>query len=546
MMRPPLSPRHRAVAATHGSSRPVRLARLLTMVAVLSTMTACTHLVPDATPPSVTTRDDARVFRTTPDGIDVPQNSSAAVTPAPTGLAPSYLATADALPWWHRLGQPGLGATVDAALAQNPGLAATEKQLTAARHVLQASVSNAILPSIDVGASAARIRGPGIPAVSTSPDGNVQLRNAGATLYDNWSTFVRASYDVDLFGATRLDNDTRRKQVDAEAARLDAARLALASRVAVTTITVSALQAQWVDAERAAALSDADLDTLQHRAALGAVDDDQVLSARAQAASAHAAVAALDTQRATARHALAALLGRTPDAAPPAAPFDPLRTPGASNDATGADRGAISTIPTVVPSELLAQRPDIRAATATLQGSAAAVGVARAAMLPSLKLTAGLGRGGLLQPALLSGPAWIWAAAAQLTAPIFHGGALREQVKGAQATFEASKAQYRQTVLQAFQEVADRLAALDADRARIAALQTRWESTRRSTARQRERAALGAIPATAVRAAEQQDLAAARDLIDARATQWQDLIGLYQAIGATTPPHPAQNPDVAS
>jgi len=511
----------------------------------------CTHLVPDATPPQVTVRDDQGVFR----APDVVVPAVPVIAPAASMPADSTAATETA-PWWHRLGQPALAATVDEALARNPGLDGTEKQLAAARHVLQAAIGNATLPSVDLGADASRTRGPGIPTIG--PAGTLQ--KSGTAFYDDWSTFVSASYDVDLFGATRLDNETRRKQVDTEAAQRDAARLALASRVATTTITLSALQAQWQNAVHTAALSDADLETTLRRAALGAVNDDAVLSARMQADSAHAAVAAVETQRATARHALAALLGRTPDAAPQPLPFDAHRDPGSNGnrtlapsdapmnrtalDSTGTNaanagphgaNGADIPIPTVVPSELLAQRPDIRAATAALQGSAMAVGVARAAMLPQLKLTARLGRGGFLQPDLLSGPAWIWSAAAQLSAPLFHGGALREQVRGAQQTFEASKAQYRQTVLQAFQQVADALSALDADRTRIDALEKRTASAERSTDRQREKARLGAVPTKTVRAAEQQALSAERDLIDARATQWQDLIKLYEAIGATVP-----------
>jgi NodT family efflux transporter outer membrane factor (OMF) lipoprotein len=542
-MRP--SARATTQGARAGTLRP---ASILTTLLTLTTLAGCAHLVPDATPPSVASNDKPDVFRAPP--IDTALSQAAngnrrAVSNLATGTVTSASASASGTPsrvsdaagsgapWWHRLGQAGLGATVDEALADNPGLDATEQQLAAARHLVQAAVRNAVLPSVDVGASAERIRAPGIPSIASSPNGtsgNVTLQNPGATFYDNWSTFVRATYDVDLFGASRLDNETRRKQVDVEAAQRDAARLSLAARVATTTMTVSALQAQWVVAERTAALSEAERDSVQRRAALGAIDEDRVLSARAQAASAQASLAALTAQRETARHALAALLGRTPDAAPQPLPFDPLRAPGET-----AANAQTTPIPTVVPSTLLAQRPDIRAATAALQGSAAAVGVARAAMLPSLQLTAALGRGGFLQPALLSGPAWIWAAAAQLTAPVFHGGALREQVKASQAAFAASKAQYRQTVLHAFQQVSDQLSALEADQARITALRTRWESARRSADRQQERAALGAVSPSDVRAAEQQALASERDLIDARATQWQDLISLYEAIGVTAP-----------
>ncbi|CAE6832852.1 hypothetical protein R70006_06740 [Paraburkholderia domus] len=117
----------------------------------------------------------------------------------------------------------------------------------------------------------------------------------------------------------------------------------------------------------------------------------------------------------------------------------------------------------MVPSELLRTRPDIQAADAALQAAAADVGVATAQMFPSLSLSASMGQGGFSWPVALSGAGAIWSVGASLSQPLFHGGALFAQRRAAVDTYDATVSQYKQTVLAAFQNVADTLAALQHD-----------------------------------------------------------------------------------
>ncbi|KAB0630808.1 RND transporter, partial [Burkholderia territorii] len=120
-------------------------------------------------------------------------------------------------------------------------------------------------------------------------------------------------------------------------------------------------------------------------------------------------------------------------------------------------------VPVVVPSDLLQSRPDIQAADAGLKAAAAEVGVATAQLFPQLSLSAAMGKGGFSWPTMLSGAGAIWNVGASLSQPLFHGGALLAQRRAAKASYEAAVDQYKQTVLGAFQNVADSLAALEHD-----------------------------------------------------------------------------------
>ncbi len=149
------------------------------------------------------------------------------------------------------------------------------------------------------------------------------------------------------------------------------------------------------------------------------------------------------------RHAQAVLLGRTPDQAPAPLPLASLHLP--------------ETLPVSVPSELLHQRPDILAAEAAVRAAADEAGAATASMFPSLSLSASYGRGGFDWSTFTSPAGAIWSVGAQLTQPLFHGGALMARRRQYQANYEAAVSQYKQTVISAFRTVADTLVSLEED-----------------------------------------------------------------------------------
>jgi outer membrane protein TolC len=212
--------------------------------------------------------------------------------------------------------------------------------------------------------------------------------------------------------------------VNVQAFNSIAARRALAANIVTAAITSAALHAQIDTTERLITLAERHARDTARRYTLGAVSHADMLNAQQSAASLAASLPGLQQQWVSTRHALAVLLGRTPDAAPPDLDRAQLRVP--------------EQVPVVVPSELLRARPDIQAADAAVKAAAADVGVATAQMYPSLSLTASMGQGGFSWPLALSGAGAIWSRSGSLSQPIFHGGALFAQRRAAMATYDAA------------------------------------------------------------------------------------------------------------
>ncbi|MBC8725894.1 RND transporter, partial [Paraburkholderia sp. 31.1] len=226
---------------------------------------------------------------------------------------------------------------------------------------------------------------------------------------------------------------------------------------------------------------------------------------------------ALRQQRATAIHALAVLMGRTPDNAPAVPDLDSLVLP--------------EHVPVEVPSVLLRSRPDVQAADAALKAAAADVGAATAQLFPSLSLTGSMGRGGFSWPAVLSGAGGLWAIGASLTQPIFHGGALLAHRKASIDAYDAAVLNYKSTVLSAFQNVADSLAALENDAQTLASTEAAAEAARAAFDDTASRHRMGSLSSTAQYASEQRFLSAQLSSIRAASQRMSDTAALFQSMG---------------
>jgi NodT family efflux transporter outer membrane factor (OMF) lipoprotein len=483
--------------------RPSRLMRRTTLfdgtngataAAAAALLTACSF-GPTGTPPAM------------PEPAHYGVEAQPSQTVAAQGVAQRFAVGAQPVPeWWRLYRSDALNALVDEGLRNSPTLAATDKNLAAAREQLRAQIGGSLLPTIDAGGQVSRQRALAIPEIGPN-----------TFLYNVFVGQLQAQYTFDLFGAVRYANAALAKRVDLQAYQFDAARRALAANIVSAAISAAALDAQVATTERLVTLANEQAADTQRRYALGAVAHSDSLSAQQSAASLAAGLPALRQQALTTRHALAVLLGRTPDQAPPALDLAQLHLP--------------DEVPVVVPSELLRTRPDIQAADAALKAAAADVGVATAQMYPSLTLNASMGQGGFNWPAAVSGAGALWSIAGSLSQPIFHGGALVAQRRAALDTYDATASQYRQTVLSAFQNVADTLAALehdaqslDAANAAALAAQSGFDET---SARYR----LGAVPVTVARASEQQFRNARLDEIRYTGARLADTAALFQAMG---------------
>jgi NodT family efflux transporter outer membrane factor (OMF) lipoprotein len=306
-------------------------------------------------------------------------------------------------------------------------------------------------------------------------------------------------------------------QIQQQAYQLESTRRALAANIVLATINAASLQEQVVATERLVELGEQRAKQTADRYRLGSASRDDMLAAEQDAANAAATLPALRAQAAAVRHAQAVLLGRTPDQAPEALTLDALHLP---------DR-----IPVSVPSDLLHQRPDILAAEAAVRATADAAGAATASMFPSLTLSAAYGRGGFDWSTFTSPAGAIWSVGASLTQPLFHGGALVARKHQYEATYDAAVAQYKQTVLAAFQNVADTLVSLDEDANTLVQAQ-RAAAAAYSTQRDTEsRYRLGATAFYATLTAGQQYQSANVQYVRARAARLADTAAFFESMG---------------
>jgi NodT family efflux transporter outer membrane factor (OMF) lipoprotein len=435
-------------------------------------------------------------------------------TVAAGGTAQHFVVGAPPVPqWWRLYRSEALDALVEEGLRNNPTLAATQRSLNAAQEDLRAQIGASTLPSIDAGGQVERTRSPVAPGVGPS----IQR-------YNVFVGQLQAQYNFDLFGAVRDGNKASAARVDVLAYEVEAAHRALVANIVGTTINAAALDRQIALTERlVTAAADTARDDGQ-RQMLGAVSHSKVLASARQAAALAATLPPLRQQRASTVHALAVLLGRTPDAAPAVPDLESLSLP--------------ERLPVAVPAQLLRSRPDIQAAEAAVRATAFDVGQATAQLFPNLSLTASMGRAGFSWPALLSGAGGIWAIGASLSQPIFHGGALLAHRRATKEAYEAALLHYKSTVLSAFENVADSLAALQNDAQMLASTDSEASSAHELFDETTSRYRLGSLPISAVQSSEQQFLTAQLDAVRAQSKRLCDTAALFQAMGEL-PPEPA-------
>jgi|SRR5271165_4408777 len=408
--------------------------------------------------------------------------------------------------WWTMYRSDALDALVDEGLRNSPSLAAAQSTLKAAREGLRAQIGQSMLPSVDVGFSPARERTLGLPILPKE------------TFLENiFAAEVQTSYTFDFFGAAVLADRALARQVQQQAYQLESTRRALAANIVIATINAASLQEQVAATEQLVALGEERARQTAARYRLGSASQDDMLAAEQDAANAAATLPALRVQALAVRHAQAVLLGRTPDQAPVPLSLDALHLP---------DR-----VPVSVPSDLLHQRPDILAAEAAVRATADEAGAAAASMFPSLTLSAAYGRGGFDWSTFTSPAGAIWSVGASLTQPLFHGGALVARKHQYEAAHDAAVAQYRQTVLAAFQNVADTLAALDEDANTLVQTQRAAAAAHSAEHNSESRYRLGGTPYYATLTAGQQYQNASVQYVRARAARLADTAALFESMG---------------
>jgi NodT family efflux transporter outer membrane factor (OMF) lipoprotein len=429
---------------------------------------------------------------------------------APAGGAAQRFVEGQGVPdrWWTSFGSDALNQLVDAALAANPDLQAAEAALRAARESAAAQ-RGAYFPSADLHLTPTRQR---VADPLSSPTAS------GANLYTLHTAQLSVGYAPAVFGGARRQVEAAGAQAEVAGFQREAARLTLTSNLVAAAIGEAALRAQLEAMDRLLDMARRQLDAVrkQQRAGqLGAADVAAQLAALAQV---EAGLPPLAKQLAQQRDLLAVLAGRLPsEGVGGRLDFDSLRL--------------TETLPLSLPARLVEQRPDIRAAEAQLHVASAQIGIAQAARLPNISLTASLGSSALDAGTLFKSGTGFWSIGADLLQPVFKGGTLIHQQRAAEALHEQAAAQYRSVVLAAFQNVADTLHAIEADARGLQAASASAEAAAKSLAIAQQQWQLGAIAYPAVLQAQQAYQQAAITLIQARAARYADTVALFQALG---------------
>jgi NodT family efflux transporter outer membrane factor (OMF) lipoprotein len=465
-------------------------------VAVTVLLSACTAFGPTRNPPKMPTPEH---YSVSDQGAQLPQAD---------GIAQTLAAGNHPVPeWWKAYGSDELNQLVEEGLKNSPSLASAQSTLKAAREELRSQIGNSLLPSVDVGFDPSRQRALGIP-IPNQPQ---------TYLYNVYAAEVQTSYTLDFFGAAFLADRALASQIKQQAFQFEATRRALAANIVTTVINTAALNEEVEATGRLVELGEQRARQVSARYKLGSASKEEMLAAEQDAANAAASLPALRAQAVIMRHTLAVLIGRTPDHAPEPLALDSLRLP--------------DSVPVSVGSDLLHQRPDILAAEAAVHATADEAGAATAAMFPSLTLTAAYGRGGFNWSTFTSPAGEIWSAAASLTQPLFHGGALVARKHQYEATYDAAVSQYKQTVLTAFKNVADTLVSLEEDANTVQQTQRAEVAAHDTQSDTESRYKLGATPFYATLTAGQQYESAHVQYIRARASRLADTAALFDSMG---------------
>ena len=411
--------------------------------------------------------------------------------------------------WYQLFHSDALDQLVRQALANNPDLEGARHGLAAAQDELQA-VSGTALPQIDAAGEVGRahINGSELyePVRTLSVTGN--RYELGPSL----------AYDLDPFGGIRRSIESQRAQTAAVRDQLRDTYVTLVDQVVVTAFDYAAVSAQIKVTRSLVSELQAQYELTVALEKAGKIIHSDTLQAETQLENVRATLPALEQQRDTYRYALAQLTGQTPDAFT----MPPL---------TLADFTLPGRLPVSLPSVLVQQRPDILAAQESLHAASAEIGVATAARLPQLSLSAQYAQQATALNDLFTQPGGVWSAGLGLAAPLFHGGTLLAREDEAKERYAQALSSYRSTVIRAFVEVADALQALqhDADsyRAHNRALAAARANRDLATAEYRA----GKYTELQVLTAEQQYESAALTQVQADAERFTDSAALFRALG---------------
>lgn len=439
---------------------------------------------------------------------ELPRATAAA--PGAGGAAQKFIDGQDIeAEWWKLFKSPEINALIERAIAHNPSLEAAQASLRQANENLAAQ-RGTLFPSVTGQYDAERARASG--AQFGLPTGG------SGYLYTLNSASVNVTYTLDLFGGVRRQLEDIQAQADYERFAMEASYLALTANVVTAAIAEASLREQIAATEEIARAQRQGLDITAKRLSAGGASRADLLQQQSILQATLATLPALRSQLAQQRNLLATYVGVTPAQYDGAAiRLDALTLP--------------TDLPVSLPSKFVEQRPDVRQYSAALHEATALIGVATANMLPQLTLSGSYGGAALSASDLFSASSTVWTLIGSVTQPLFKGGQLLHQKRAAVAQAQAAAANYQATVLTAFRNVSDTLAALAGDADALAAENAAERAAAASLELTQAQYKAGGASFLQVLTAQQTYQSSAIALIKARAQRYADTAALFQALG---------------
>lgn len=433
--------------------------------------------------------------------------------------------------WWTLFGSPQINSLIERAFKASPDIASAQAALRQAQQNVIAQ-QGFFYPTVGVNYTPSRNKlagnmggnSPGMQGnghliqTYTNPNPGPGLKNNGPAYFNFHVAQLSVGFVPDVFGLNSRQVEAAKTQVASQQMQLEAAYITLASNLVAAAIQEASIRAQIAATEKIVGINKEMLELLRTQLRLGDVSDIDVANAQASLASAEQALAPLQAQLEQTRDMIRALAGNTPDD-DVAEKFElaSMRLPEA--------------LPLSLPSKIVEQRPDVRAAEEQMHYASAQAGVAVANRLPQFALSAGIG-------GMADTPSWMFRSgggffnlAASVSQTIFDGGTLKARSRAAEQALVQAGEQYRSTVIAALQNVADTLYTIqsDANMLKQAAIGAQAASTIAELTRRQYQS--GAVGYQAQLAADMNDQLAQINLLQAQASRLGDTAALYQALG---------------
>jgi len=428
----------------------------------------------------------------------------------PAGATQSFVYGGEVAGDWYQLFRsPALDQLVHRALADNPDLEGARHGLAAAQDELKA-VSGTTLPQIDATGQIGRAHINGSELY-----GPVNALDATGNRYEIGPSLA---YNLDVFGGLRRSIESQQAQTAAVRDQLRDTYVTLVDQVVITAFDYAAVRAQIRVTRSLVSELQAQYDLNVQLESAGKIIHSDTLQAETQLENVRATLPGLEQQRDAYRDALARLSGKTPDQ---------FRMPAL----TLSDFTLPAQVPVSLPSALVQQRPDVLAAAESLHAASGEIGVAEAARLPQLNLSAQYAQQTTKLDELFTQPGGVWSAGLGLAAPLFHGGSLAARADEAKQRYAQSLSAYRGTVIGAFVDVADALQALQHDADSYAAHNRALQAARANQDLAVAEYRAGKYTELQVLTAEQQYQSAALTQVQADVQRFTDTAALFRALG---------------